>query len=232
MEYKKIILFGDIHSCYEPLKDYFDKNKFNDEYFYIFCGDLFTRGIQTKEVIDFLHTIHKKQNVVFVMGNHDLYLYKLYNSGEKYNKDAPFLPRAEVDMLYSLDKMYMDKMYDIILQCKNKFYFTFDNKNVIVTHGGTPCIPNFTIPTMQLIKGVGEYSESEMVDETFSKNPLNQNCYSIHGHRNINDVPIQNGRTFNLEGKVELGGYLRIVELTKDGFNPLYIKNDVYEKKN
>ena len=88
----------------------------------------------------------------------------------------------------------------------------------------------FVNKTIQNIKGVGSYGDGELVDNYFNRNTIDI-AYSIHGHRNVNNVPIQNGRTFNLEGKVELGGYLRIVELTKDGFNPLYIKNNVYDKE-
>lgn len=35
-KYKKVHIFGDIHGCYEPLKEYFEKNPYNDEDIYIF----------------------------------------------------------------------------------------------------------------------------------------------------------------------------------------------------
>ena len=37
--FNKIVCFGDIHGCFEPLKNYFDENPFNDSNFYIFLGD-------------------------------------------------------------------------------------------------------------------------------------------------------------------------------------------------
>ena len=52
---------------------------------------------------------------------------------------------------------------------------------------------------------------------------------SIHGHRNIFNKSIQNTEfTYNLEGKIENGGYLRILEISKDLIKPIEIKNNVY----
>ena len=46
---EKVVVFGDIHGCYEPLKEYFDKNPFDENTCYIFCGDYIDRGIQNKK---------------------------------------------------------------------------------------------------------------------------------------------------------------------------------------
>lgn len=73
-EYEKIIIFGDIHGCYEPLKEYFDKNPFNENYNYIFCGDYLDRGTQNKEVLEFLISLKDEKNVVFLEGNHEKWL--------------------------------------------------------------------------------------------------------------------------------------------------------------
>ena len=67
----KVVIFGDIHGCYDPLKYYFDKNPFNDNTNYIFCGDYLDRGIQNKEVLEFLISIKDKKNCVFLEGNHE-----------------------------------------------------------------------------------------------------------------------------------------------------------------
>lgn len=222
--YKKIVVFGDIHSCYEPLKEYFDKEPFSKDNLYIFCGDYFDRGIQAKEVLQFLLDMVEQPNVVLLKGNHEIWVDNYVKSG----LDA-YLSPAFVKSLEDMGDL-KENLTKISKKLVDKFYLTFDNKNVIVTHGGTPCIPLVDVKSIQNIKGVGNYGDGELVDEYFNNSTIDM-AYSIHGHRNINDVPIKNGRTFNLEGKVELGGYLRIVELTKDGFNPLYIKNNVYDKE-
>lgn len=73
-EYEKVVIFGDIHGCYDPLKEYFDKNPFNEKYNYIFCGDYLDRGLQNKEVLEFLISLKDKKNCVFLEGNHDKWL--------------------------------------------------------------------------------------------------------------------------------------------------------------
>lgn len=70
-EYKKVVIFGDLHGCYDPLKEYFDKNPFNENYNYIFCGDYLDRGLQNKEVLEFLISLKDKKNCVFLEGNHE-----------------------------------------------------------------------------------------------------------------------------------------------------------------
>ena len=77
----KVVIFGDIHGCYEPLKEYFDKNPFNENTCYIFCGDYIDRGIQNKEVLSFLLGIYKNKNVILLEGNHEKWL-RIYASKE------------------------------------------------------------------------------------------------------------------------------------------------------
>ena len=73
-DYEKVVIFGDIHGCYDPLKEYFDKNPFNEKYNYIFCGDYLDRGLQNKEVLEFLISLKDKKNCVFLEGNHEKWL--------------------------------------------------------------------------------------------------------------------------------------------------------------
>lgn len=84
-EYEKVVIFGDIHGCYDPLKEYFDKNPFNENYNYIFCGDYLDRGLQNKEVLEFLISLKDKRNCVFLEGNHEKWL-RIY-SQKDYDMD-------------------------------------------------------------------------------------------------------------------------------------------------
>ena len=49
--FKKIVVIGDIHGCHAPLKAYFKENPYRSDYFYVFIGDFFDRGIQNVEVL-------------------------------------------------------------------------------------------------------------------------------------------------------------------------------------
>jgi tRNA splicing ligase len=102
-----------------------------------------------------------------------------------------------------------------------------------VTHGGLPFIPDAKdltkIAAATYIKGAGYYNDD--IDEEFNDNPKLQNGqYQVHGHRNNQGNPIRNGRSWNLEGKVEHGGYLRAVTLDHNGWTPVEILNDLGPK--
>lgn len=228
--YNKVVVFGDIHGCYEPLNEYFTNNPINDNTYYIFCGDLWDRGIQNKEVLQFCLDNCEKSNFCFIQGNHELWLKNYIRDGENAIITDEF--KKSLEQFGEL-KSQLSKFGRRLKQC---FTFEKNGKIFTFTHGGVTKVATVEVPTMQLIKGVGEYSDSEIVDETFSNDPFNQNCYSFHGHRNIYNVPIRNTeKTFNLEGKVEFGGYLRGVEIDftegKPMFNEIEIKNDVFNEK-
>ena len=114
-------------------------------------------------------------------------------------------------------------------------YFRFNNKLYLVTHAGVPIMPNITMASNEIIKGVGKYEDSRNVDNSFvdycDKNGIN--IISIHGHRNIfdDDAKMNDGRVYNLEGHIEHGGDLRILTIDKDGEKVLEIKNNVFSDR-
>lgn len=225
--YKRVHHIGDIHGCNTALQEYLN-GELKDNEMYIFTGDWIDRGVENAEVVKFMISIKDKPNVIFITGNHDGYLWK-------YSKDQP-TPSKEFEKYtkQQLDAGNINKK-ELRMVCR-KFrqlaYYTYNEKIVIVTHGGISNLkvnPIF-ISTNQLIKGIGTYGEMEMINNTF-KNNTNENTYQIHGHRNINKAPVQvNDRCFCLEGQVELGGFLRAVTLDETGFNTYEIKNDIIKK--
>ena len=223
--YKKIVHIGDIHGCMDPLNEYF-KDGFDDDIFYIFIGDYLDRGIQNAEVMKFLLDIYNKKNVLLLEGNHerDIYIYGkcgYANSKEFEFKTKPQLAAANIDL------KELRNFYRKIAQCA---WYTYNNKEIFVSHGGIATIPeNMTfLATEQIIKGVGRYDEYIQVADTWM-NTTNENQYQIFGHRNTKSDPIKmRDRVFNLEGKVEFGEYLRILELDENGFNEVYIKNNTF----
>jgi len=93
------------------------------------------------------------------------------------------------------------------------FYGDFHGKTIVATHGGISDLPSLITPTSDLIRGVGSYNDAQLVDDTFHR--LNPLVISIHGHRNLTNIPIQSTPgTFNINGDVDLG--LRAVRFNKD----------------
>lgn len=61
-------VIGDIHGCYFTLLDLVEKLPSNAKL--IFLGDLYDRGLYSKEVIEFV----KSNNHACILGNHDFYM--------------------------------------------------------------------------------------------------------------------------------------------------------------
>ena len=213
-QYKKVIHFGDIHGCYDTLMQYFNENPFNDEYEYIFCGDYIDRGNQNGKTIKFLMSIMDKPNVCLLEGNHERSLYLFGHDVPSYSKE--FEKKTKYDLINEgITSKDARMFYRKVRQCS---YYTYNGINVLVCHGGVPYTKEniLFIPTHNLIKGVGKYEDVEDVVDQWMSNSKSTD-YLIHGHRNIEGLETQVAdRVFNLEGGVEFGGKLRVVELNND----------------
>lgn len=374
LDVERVVIFGDIHGCYDPLKTYFDKTPYNENYCYIFCGDYLDRGPQNKEVLEFLIELSKKPNVYVIEGNHEKWL-KIYSSKDykegdrakiteykdlqvcKVLNDLSFISsklenklknnKAQSEKLsellkqsweenpnnkevfYMFEKVNVPQRQGELKEERNKIsaqlkeierlrtllkyenqstkrildvikyasedydfnisfnsmsllkkeynlelgdlgdsiksreflnntlpqikgidkvqirefcrrliqmsYFTLDGNSYFVCHGGLPCLPTIFTPTQEMINGVGEYEDHELIDEMFCKN-TNLNTYQIHGHRNVLQEPFTLNFSANLEGGVEDGGCLRILEIYNKNtdyvaHNCIEIKNDNFIKK-
>lgn len=72
-KYEQVKIIGDIQGCYSVLKEAIGSD-LDSKTKYIFAGDLLDRGIENKDVLDFILSIYTKPNVVFIEGNHDTHL--------------------------------------------------------------------------------------------------------------------------------------------------------------
>ena len=72
-KYENIKIIGDIQGCYSVLEEAIG-SELDPNTKYIFAGDILDRGIENKEVLDFMLSIYTKPNVVFIEGNHDTHL--------------------------------------------------------------------------------------------------------------------------------------------------------------
>lgn len=222
-KYSKIVFFGDIHGCLDPLKEYFDKNPYQEDFCYIFTGDYIDRGIQNKELLEYIMPLADKRNVSFLEGNHERWL-RYYTKGELSNIRSK---EFKENTLEQIKDVSIDDIRHFVKKLKTFLYFKYGDNEFVVSHGGIPKIPNIFDNREEYIKGVGRYEDSETVDSAFN-NYYSRKVFSVHAHRNVHRVDMQNTeKTFNLEGRVEFGGELRILEVDRFGvFNK--IKNSIY----
>ena len=220
--YRKVALIGDIHGCYDTLMQYF-KNGLEDDVEYIFLGDYIDRGNQNAEVMKWLYSIKDRPNVCLLEGNHERWIQAYGMNVEAKSKEFEEKTKGQL-ILGGFDQKMARIFYRKLRQMS---HFTYNDIEVLATHGGIPCMrTNLTyIPTCALINGVGEYNEYQDVADTWMRE-TKENQYQVHGHRNTAQDPVQLAdRVFNLEGEVEFGGKLRIVELDSTGWNVVELAN-------
>ena len=213
--YSKIVFIGDIHGCYDTLMQYPDfKDGLKDDVEYIFCGDFVDRGNQNVEVLEFINSIKDKPNVCLLEGNHEKWIYCYGNDIPSKSKEFEQVTRKEL-----IDKEFSKKTAREIYRKLRQFsHFNYNGLEILACHGGIPNLNTnlLYIPAWSIIHGVGTYADSLTIADTWMKD-TKENQYLIHGHRNTegSDIDVAD-RVFNLEGRVEFGGKLRIVELTQD----------------
>ena len=213
--YSKIIFIGDIHGCYDTLMQYPDfKDGLKDDVEYIFLGDFIDRGNQNVEILNFINSIKDKSNVCLLEGNHEQWVYCYGCDMPTPSKDFEKVTRKEL-INKEFDKKVAREIYRKLRQFS---HFTYNGLEILACHAGIPNLKTnlLYLPTRDFIHGVGQYSDYLTIADTWMKE-TKENQYLIHGHRNTEGTDIDVAdRVFNLEGRVEFGGKLRIVELTKD----------------
>jgi predicted kinase/ribosomal protein S17 len=214
-EYDVIHFIGDIHGCYKPLEKFFAEFPVdNQSHKFVFVGDYIDRGIQNREVIEFLLQIYEQKNVTLLEGNHEKWL-TFWAHDELENIRSREFIRRTMPQLEGINKKALRQLCRRFAQL---FYGEFHGKFILATHGGVPTTHQLQyIATQQLINGAGNYEDHQLVADAFVKrNP--ENCYLVHGHRNVFKSPVQvNKRVFNLEGSIEHGGSLRVVSFRANG---------------
>ena len=161
----KLFVVSDIHSFYTPLKHALDKNGFdpnNPDHLLIVCGDVFDRGLESNEVLQFLDNL---TNVVLVKGNHEMLMEIVWRRGywvshDKSNgtmrtindifyKHADLEPYDPVRVSEKVLRPFFDKMVNY-----------FETKNYVFVHGWIPMKYDIT-------KEFAEYGEPTLFDENW-----------------------------------------------------------------
>lgn len=230
-QYEKIHHIGDLHGCYQPFKEYFDSvGGLKDNEMWIFVGDYTDRGIQNGLLLQFLiDNFMGKKNVLFLEGNHECHARNWANGESLDNiKSKEFKYFTLPDIKNSnIDMGQIREFYRRIGQIA---YYKYQDLYIYVNHAGCPILPTQLTTTDEYTHGIGKYEDILEIENTFNK-LTSENCYQIHGHRNIGKMPIRNNRCFNITEEIEYGGFLRIVTLdTTNGFSEFLIKNNVFKE--
>lgn len=147
----KYFVSGDIHGFYDEwqnaLKDKgFDIN--NPNHKIILCGDLFDRGHQPKEIIDFV--LKHKDKVILIRGNHeDLMEQMIERNSSDYGDLCNSTAQTIVDLYpewqiseFDLKKIAKETRLQEVLDMCIDYYET---KHYIFVHGWIPIVENCCI---------------------------------------------------------------------------------------
>lgn len=214
--YKKIHIFGDLHGNLKPLNEYFNDYPINDDDLYIFTGDYFDRGYENVEVFNFIKEKIKERNFIFLIGNHEDRLYK-YACDDEYRLDYDLKKTLE-EIEDKISKSEIRGLVKGLAQIAN---IEFKSKHYIITHGGIPYYPEKSLDyysTNSFIYGIDKYDVD--IDKIYNDFMEKQKVktYQIHGHRNHYEIEYnQYEYSYNLDGNIENGGFLRVLTLNDDG---------------
>ncbi len=83
MQYKRILVMGDIHGKYKKLSSVFNKLNFNaDEDFLILLGDYIDRGEENLHCLQWAMKISELKNVIALRGNHEQMMLESFPEGK------------------------------------------------------------------------------------------------------------------------------------------------------
>lgn len=223
-EYTRVHHIGDLQGCYEVLQAYFRDYSFTEEDYYIFTGDYVDRGLEHERLLPALLELQGLPNVRFLEGNHERQLWfwatdRLEACSELFREKT--LPHLRPVVSKERIRTFCESL-DLYIR------YEHGGREVVVTHGGLSGMPEKAclLSPREFTNGSGPYAS--LVDEIFTRN-TRDGQYQVHGHRNPNRLPIQaGGRGHCLEGRVEYGGELRVVQLGQDGFVPIEVPNRSY----
>lgn len=228
-KYDNIHVIGDIHGCYSVLQQYLKENPLNENDGYIFVGDYFDRGTENYETFILLKNLSEYDNVTLLVGNHEDKLYK-YACDDEFKMDLDIKNTIKE---FQENKIEKSEIRGFIKKLSQIAYIELGENTYILTHGGIPYIPELPFDfysTSSFIYGIDKYNVNiDKIYNDFMAKAENK-IYQIHGHRNPDKIKCDEYKySINLEGNVENGGYLRVLNIDKNGkFNFTEIKNEIY----
>lgn len=228
--YARVVHIGDLQGTLDPIEDPASPlaGGLRDDTLYVFCGDLFDRGVQNDRVARWWLThAHGRHNVVLIFGNHEDHV-EIQAAGrpavsrEWRDRTWPQLEAAgftNADMATIASGGVPLLMYD------------WKGVQVLVTHGGLSRWPSqpHLIPESILRRGNGQYGHG--IDAMWTGAEKASGRVQVHGHRNSRGLPVMTspeGLSFNLEGQVEFGGHMRFAILDSEGWHTVQIRSKEY----
>lgn len=136
MEMSRVLVIGDIHGGLRALHQIMERAKVTSKDTLIFLGDYVDGWSESPQVIDYLIELDKKQNCIFIRGNHDeLVLDWLTHNNKNIDEGMWFLHGGEATVLaYSNVSNEKKQIHIEFLNSLVDYYL--DEENRLFIHAG------------------------------------------------------------------------------------------------
>ena len=129
----RILVIGDIHGGLRALHQIFERAKVTLHDTLIFLGDYVDGWSESPQVIDFLIDIGKKQNCIFIRGNHDELLLEWLSESKD---NLQWYQHGGESTVLAYEKVDFETKQRHIEFLKNLQNYYLDNENRLFVHAG------------------------------------------------------------------------------------------------
>lgn len=215
--YKKVNLIADIHGGYDELKYLIPEIK--EDEMYIFLGDYVDRGVQNKEVIEWVYENIEKENVIFLEGNHEGWL--RYHTNNEIDKIRSSVYKYKTLPQIEQIEDWKRKTRRITERLQQVYYFEYKGVDYLCSHAGVPYWDEriVTYPTEMLFN---TRMDRDLLSELYhkhleySENPTKVPRQVI-GHIGFKDGENVKGLIYNITSTSEFGGTMNLMTLKENG---------------
>lgn len=222
--YSRVLLCGDIHGNAKALDKVLSLLKKDDVL--ILLGDVVDRGIENDKVIEKLYVLAKENRVVMIRGNHELWL-MAHARGDMDAIRSPLYREVTLPQIESIPD-FKEKISFLSEKLLQAFYFTFAGEDYFVSHAALPYWNplgiNYTLD--ELCRGREDTSLCEKLYTLQSEKGEKPSPYQVHGHISSRGDSIFNGRSINLNSRLEFGGDMPLLILGQKGEKTLKVFKD------
>lgn len=124
----KYFIVSDVHGFYTYMKEALDKAGYdpkNEDHFFISCGDLFDRGSQANECLDYVTSLPQERRI-FVEGNHEDMLIDLIT--QERGPQSCDLHNGTLDTIVQLS--HSESIHDFIFHMDETFHVLSKNEKL------------------------------------------------------------------------------------------------------
>ena len=137
--FARVIALGDLHGCFDKLMSLWRKLEVTDNDLVIFLGDYIDRGPQVAETIKWILEQSKKDNFIFLRGNHEQMILDAFQ--KRMNKITWLFNGGQATIrglskLKSEDKTFIEQFLKFVESLPLSYSIEIGERTLFFCHGG------------------------------------------------------------------------------------------------